>query len=72
MAISKTLIASLLISLLVYQITEAIAGEHAVRGVGCRRGQICATGHVGLAALVATASLQARLVTKRSAPATPT
>lgn len=49
-----------------------IAREHAVLGVDCRRGQICAKGHAGRAALAATASLQALTATLRPAPATPT
>ncbi|KAL0016999.1 hypothetical protein SO802_004068 [Lithocarpus litseifolius] len=74
MAISKALIASVLISLIVIHLVEAdqmIVEQHVVRGVSYRLGRTCARGHVGLAVLAAAVFLQALPATVMYAPATP-
>ncbi|KAK9220428.1 hypothetical protein WN943_009079 [Citrus x changshan-huyou] len=75
MAISKALIASVLLSLLVFHLVEAdehtTVEVHARPGADYRRGQTCATGHVVPAAPVAIVFLQALQATLRSALATP-
>ncbi|KAB1203660.1 hypothetical protein CJ030_MR8G002774 [Morella rubra] len=75
MAISKALIASILISLLVLQLAEAdqlIVEEHVLLDAVYRLGRTSARGHAGVAAPAAAAFLQELPVIVRSAPATPT
>ncbi|KAL0017001.1 hypothetical protein SO802_004070 [Lithocarpus litseifolius] len=74
MAISKALIACILISILVFHLVEAdqmIVEQHVVQGVSYRLGQTCARGLVGLAVLAAAVFLQALPATVMYAPATP-
>ncbi|KAL0016998.1 hypothetical protein SO802_004067 [Lithocarpus litseifolius] len=73
MAISKALISSILISVLVIHLVEAdqmIVEQHVVQGVNYRLGQTCARGHVGLAVPDAAAFLRALPATVMYAPAT--
>ncbi|KAM7521213.1 hypothetical protein LguiB_020175 [Lonicera macranthoides] len=77
MAISKILLASLLVSLLAIQLVQThqelmIVPRNASTGAPNRVGRRCALGPVELAVPVATAYLRVPPGTKRCAPAMPT
>ncbi|KAG5547781.1 hypothetical protein RHGRI_013464 [Rhododendron griersonianum] len=77
MAITKALVASLVLSLLVLdlvqplQTNQVIAAELVLVGANCRRGQICARGRAGRAARGASVFLLAPRAIWRHVLATP-